>query len=171
MSTVADVYDKIRMLDTFRLNPDRFLPVVDYAWKEFPEEDPGTEWYDDRQVNIGWDTGLLGADRPYFAECWATCGITMLTYFVPAVGMEDASKEDLIRLLTGEHLFRLRDPEHPRTDVMKFEDGSGNMFFSVNVTVGIEDETYIDGGRIYPFEPLNKRNRQINREAKKHETE
>ena len=171
MSNVANVYDKIRMLNMFRLNPDRFLPIVDHAWKVFPEEDRGTEWYDDKQVNIGWDTGLLGADRPYFAEGWAMCGITMLTYFVSAAGMEDASKEDLIRLLTGDHLFRLNDPENPRTDVMKFEDDNGNVFFSVNVTVGMEDETYITGGTIYPFEPLNEYNRRKNGEAKKNETE
>ena len=75
---MADVYDKIKLLDLFRLNPEMFLPLVDHAWKIFPEEDPGTEWYDDKQVNIGWDTGLLEGNRPYFLEAWATCGITML---------------------------------------------------------------------------------------------
>ena len=64
MSRMADVNFKIRMLSMFRLNPDRFLPIVDHAWKVFPEEDRGTEWYDDKEVNIGWDTGLLEADRP-----------------------------------------------------------------------------------------------------------
>ena len=61
---MADVKHKIRMLNMFRLNPDKFLPVADHAWKVFPEEDPGTEWYDDTEVNLGWDTGLLEPDRP-----------------------------------------------------------------------------------------------------------
>ena len=57
-------------------------------------------------------------------------------------------------------LFRFRDPEHPRAAVLKFGDSSGQEFYSVNVTVGIEDETYIEGGRCYPFAPLNEHNRK-----------
>ena len=168
---MADVNQKIRMLGMFRLNPDKFLPIVDHARKEFPEEDDGTKWYDDREVNIGWDTGLLGADRPYFLECWAANGITMLTYFVSVIGMEDASAEDLVKLLTDARLFRLRDPENPRTSVMKYEDDHENVFFSINVIAGIEDETYIEGGTIYPFGPLNEYNRRRNREEDKLESE
>ena len=48
MSGMADVLQKIRMLKMFRLNPDKFLPVVDHAWKVFPDKDMGTEWYDDQ---------------------------------------------------------------------------------------------------------------------------
>ena len=168
---MANVNQKIKMLSMFRLNPDKFLPIVDHAWKVFPEEDRGTEWYDDKEVNIGWDTGLLGADRPYFLECWAANGITMLTYFVSVIGMEDASTEDLVRLLTDARLFRLLDPEQPRTSVMKFEDDHENVFFSINVTVGIEDETYVEGGTVYPFGPLNEYNSRKMREAEKRESE
>ena len=156
---MADVNQKIRMLNIFRLNPEKFLPIVDHAWKEFPDVDPGTEWYDDKEVNLGWDTGLLDGNRPYFLEGWATNGITMLTYFVSTIGIEDATTEELVKMLTDAGLFRLYDPEHPRTSVMKFEDDSGNEFFSVNVTVGVEDETYLNGGRVYPFRPLNEYNR------------
>ena len=155
---MADVKHKIRMLNMFRLNPDKFLPVADHAWKVFPEEDPGTEWYDDTEVNLGWDAGLLEPDRPYFMECWATCGITMLTYFVSTRGIEDASTEDLVRMLTDAHLFRLLNPGNPRTSVMKFEDDTGNEFYSINVTVGIEDDLYVEGGACYPFGPLNEYN-------------
>ena len=42
---MADVLQKIRMLKMFRLNPDKFLPIVDHAWKVFPDKDMGTEWY------------------------------------------------------------------------------------------------------------------------------
>ena len=155
---MADVKHKIKLLNMFRLNPDKFLPVADHAWKVFQEEDRGTEWYDDTEVNLGWDTGLLGPDRPYFMECWATCGITMLTYIVSTRGIEDASTEDLVRMLTDAHLFRLLDPGNPRTSVMKFEDDTGNEFYSINVTVGIEDDLYVEGGACYPFGPLNEYN-------------
>ena len=104
-------------------------------------------------------------------ECWATNGITMLTYFVSAVGMEDATEKDLVKLLTDHHLFRLRDPGNPRTTVMKFEDSRGNVFFSINVTVGVEDEIYLDGGTIYPFAPLNQYNQRKDREAENREPE
>ena len=157
---MADVNLKIKMLNMFRLNPEKFLPIVDHAWKEFPDRDDGTEWYDDPQYNIGWDTGLLDGNRPYFLEGWATCGITMLTYFVSTIGIEDATTEELVKKLTDARLFRLYDPEHPRTSVMKFEDDNGNEFFSINVTVGIEDETYLDGGTVYSYKPLNEHNRK-----------
>lgn len=162
---MADVYQKIKMLSMFRLNPDRFLPIVDHAWKVFPSVDYGTEWYDDKEVNIGWDTGLLGADRPYFMEAWATNGITMLTYFVSVKGIENATTEELVKMLTDEHLFRLLDPDNPRTSVMKFEDDTGEVFYSINVPVGVEDDLYLEGGRSYPYGPLNEYNSRKKKEA------
>ena len=156
---MADIVErKIKLLSMIRLNPDRFLPVVDHAWKVFPEVDNGTEWYDDKEYNLGWDAGLLTPDRPYFLEAWATCGITMLTYFVSAKGIEDASTEDLVKMLTDAKLFRLLDPEKPRTSVMKFEDSTGEEFFSINVVVGDEEGLYLEGGRFYSYGPLNEYN-------------
>ena len=155
---MADVNHKIKLLSLFRLNPDKFLPVVDHAWKVFPDVNYGTEWYDDKEVNIGWDAGLLEPDRPYFMEAWATCGITMMTYFVSVKGIEDATTEDLVKMLTDAGLLRLPDPENPRTSVMKFEDSTGEVFYSINVTVGADDDLYAEGGRYYPYGPLNKYN-------------
>ena len=45
---------------------------------------------------------------------------------------------------------------------MKFEDDSENEFFSINVEVGIEDELYVEGGRMYPYAPLNEYNTRKN---------
>ena len=142
---MADIVErKIKLLSLIRLNPDRLLPVVD---------------------NLGWDAGLLAPDRPYFLEAWATCGITMLTYFVSARGIEDASTEDLVRMLTEAKLFRLLDPEKPRTSVMKFEDSTGEEFFSINVVVGDEEGLYLEGGRFYSYGPLNEYNSRKLKEA------
>ena len=152
---MADVREKIELLQAIRQNTEVFLPVVDHAWKVFPKKDMGTEWYDDPVYNIGWDAGIIDGNRPYFLECWATSGITMLTYFVSTVGLENAAAKDLIKMLTDADLVQFKDPEHPRVSVMKFEDSRENEFFSINVTVGVEDETYATGGRIYPFAPLN----------------
>ena len=167
---MANVTDKIEMLEMFRRNPDKYLPVSEQSLKVFPPKVMGTEWYDDPQHNIGWDTGLLKGNRPYFMECWATCGITMLTYFISAEGMEDAETEDLLNLLAGAGLFTLRDPENPRASVMKFEEEKGN-FFSVNITVADEEETFLDGGTVYPYKELNAYNRKNNREAEKEKQE
>ena len=140
-----------------RNNPEKYLPITDHAWKVFPKKTEGDEWCDP-EYNLGWDAGLLDGNRPYFLECWATCGITMLTYFVSTKGIEDASTEDLVRMLTEAGLFRVVNPEGPGTAVMKFEDDHGNEFYSINVTVGVEDELYVEGGRWYPFGPLNEYN-------------
>ena len=156
---MASVQDKILFLKEIRENPGKYLPIADHAWKVFPKVNEGTEWYDDPQTNIGWDAGLLEGNRPYFAECWATCGITMLTYFVSASGMENAETAELIQKLENAKLLKIRNPKDPRTTAVEFEDDNGNKFYSINITVGDEDGTYIDGGRIYPFAELNKFNK------------
>ena len=95
----------------------------------------------------------------------------MRTYFVSAKGMEDAKTSDLVKLLTGAGLFRLRNPGKPRAETMKFTDEHGSAFFSVNVTMGDENGTYTDGGTMYPFRELNAYNRKKKKEAKANEPE
>lgn len=150
--------EALRLLAEIRENPDRFLPMADHAWKVFPAVDEGENWYDDPQRNIGWDAGLLEGNRPYFMECWAMCGVTMLTYFVSAEGIGDMTKEALAGMLQDAGLFRILDPENPRTAVMEFTDGSGNKFLSVNITAGNEEDTYVSGGRMFSFASLNRFN-------------
>ena len=142
---MATVEKAIGLLREIRENPDRYLPITDHAWKVFPKKDEGKEWYDDTQHNIGWNAGLLEGNRPYFLEVWATCGITMLTYFVCTRGIEEMKTGDLIRMLEEAKLFRLRDPENPRAEVMRFEEDGGNAFYSVNIVCGDEEGVYADG--------------------------
>ena len=155
---LPEVYRKIEVLKMIRQNPDRFLPIVDWAWKVFPREDRGEDGKGYPVINMGWDAGLLDGNRPYFLVCRSQGGITMLTFFVSSRGIEDASKDDLLNMLTGAGLFSFKDPADRKASVMKYEDKSGNVFFCANVAVGIEDETYIDGGKIYPFAQLNEYN-------------
>lgn len=155
---MTDVFYRIKLLTIFRLSPKKFLPIVDHAWKVFPDRNEGTEWYDDPEYNLGWDTGLLDGDRPYFMECWASNGITVMTYFVSVKGIENAAPEEVVSMLTDAGLFRFLHPEKPGVSVMKYEDDHENVFFSVNVTVGIEDDLFVEGGRMYPYAPLNEFN-------------
>lgn len=59
------------------------LPIVADARREMPSRNEYGE------VNIGWNAGVMDGNRPYFAECWATDGITMLTVFISTKGIED----------------------------------------------------------------------------------
>ena len=154
---MVKVTEKLELLSKLRDHPERYLPIINHAWKTFPDRDDGTEWYDDPEYNIGWDAGLLPENRPYFLECWATCGITMLTYFVSVVGIEDAKDAELIRMLEEAELFRILDPSDSRTEVQKY-DVDGDEFFSINIVVGDEDNTYVKGGKIFSFRYLNEFN-------------
>ena len=94
-------------------------------------------------------------NRPFFLECWATCGITMLTYFVSVKGIEDYGETELLKMLEEARLVKVRDPENPRTTAVKVKDGHGNEFFSVNIVCGDEEGTYTTGGEIISYRSLN----------------
>ena len=165
---MADMEKKIRFLEEYRKHPEKYLPLVDNAWKQIDKVDYGTEWYDDPITNVGWDAGLAGGNRPYFLMCWAMCGVTTLTYFVSTEGIAEYGKEELLAMLQEAKLFRILDPENPRTGVITFTDGNGNEFFSVNIVSGDEENTYVRGGTIFPFSALNEYNRERNgQEAEK----
>lgn len=147
--------DEYGLLMDIREHPEKYYPLVDHA-----------EWHHEGRtecgdVNIGWNIGLLENNRPWFGECWAWEGITMLTYFISTKDMEGKTPEELRQLLEDTGLIRFRDPENKReTGVKTFTDGNGNEFYSINIAVGCEDETYItnDTGIIHAFKDLNRFN-------------
>ncbi len=157
---MADVKKKLELLKELKYNPGRSLPVIDHAWKIFLPRNDGEEWYDDPQYNLGWDAGMLPDSRPYFLECWATCGITMLTYYISTKGIEDSATDDLIRILEDAKLVHITDPDNNRTQAIKVNDDTGNEFWSINIVVGDEEGTYTEGGLSYPFKYLNEFNKQ-----------
>ena len=157
---MANVSDKIRFLKKYRENPGKYLPMTDQAWKQYKKVDYGENWYDDPWYNLGWDAGLLDGTRPYFMIGWATCGITILTYHVSAEGIGEYGDGELLAMLEKAKLVKVLDPAHPRTQTMKYTDDGGNAFFSVNITAGDEEGTYVSGGMMYSFSALNKLNRE-----------
>ena len=161
---MAGVSEKISFLEEYRTHPEKYLPLTDHAWKQFEKVDYGEEWYDDPWYNLGWDTGILAGNRPYFLECWATCGITMLTYFVSADGIGEYGAPELLAMLDKAELVQVTDPSRPRTEVMKYEDDNGREFFSINIVAGDEEGTYVSGGMMYPFAALNRYNRNREKE-------
>jgi hypothetical protein len=162
---MANVSEKIRFLEEYRAHPEKYLPLTDHAWKQFEKVDYGDNWYDDPWYNLGWDAGLLEENRPYFLECWATSGITMLTYFISTEGIGEYGVPELLAMLEKAKLVKVLDPARPHTEVRKFEDDRGREFFSVNIALGDEEETYAEGGRMYSFSALNKYNREREKET------
>ena len=140
-------------LKEYRANKSSYLPMVDHETKCFETRDE----FDD--VNIGWNCGFIG-NRPYFAEVWATTGITMLTVFISTIGIEDYTPKDLERLLIEDAgYYAPKEGYIPVEFVPQYTDDNGNEFFSVNVVVGEEDEpAVITGARAYPFTILNELN-------------
>ena len=148
---MAQYTEKISFLDEYKMNPDKYLPLIDRAWDVFPER---TELGD---VNIGWNVGIVEGNRPFFGECWAD-GVTVMTYFISTIGIEDHTVEQLEKMLADAGIIWHVGGRKYDTDVMRHVDGNGNEFYSINFIVGDDDDTYIDGGIIYPFSILNEYN-------------
>ena len=153
-----ELKDQYDLLMDIRMNPDNYYPLVDHAeWHHEGRTETG-------DTNIGWNIGLLEENRPWFGECWATEGITMLTYFFSTRNIEEKTPEQLGLMLEEAGIVRFKDTEHDNTPaVQKITDGKGNEFFSVNITVGVEDEVYItgDSGNVHDFRELNRFNETV----------
>ena len=149
---MANINDKLTFLNDHRQHPENYLPLVDHAQKTFASRDP-----EYGEVNVGWDTGVIEGNRPYFCECWAE-GYTVLTYYVSTSGIETYSVEQIEAMLKSAGIvWYVGERKYP-TSVRKFFDNSGNEFFSINIIVGDDDGTYIDGGIIFSFRYLNNYN-------------
>lgn len=147
-------------LKEYQRNSECYLPMIDHAGKVFPRRDPKFEEY-----NVGWNSGLVGSNRPYFAECWRTDGITILTVFISRIGIEDRSIGEIDAMLEEAQLYHIL-PGARRPAVVIFSDDSGNEFYSLNVIVGDENCTYIDHSlAILPFSMLNEYNKDKVNEA------
>lgn len=148
----------IDAIKEYRNNKDKYLPLVDHELQQFESK----VYYEDGlgfDVNLGWNCGFY-ENRPYFYECWATDGITMVTVFISTIGLEDASLDDLERFLIEEaKIYTPREGYYSLSEAPKFIDSNGNEFYSLNIVVGTEDEpALIDGAPIYSISSLNELN-------------
>ncbi len=144
----------IDRLMEYRNNRESYLPMVDHETRYFPDD---TEHGD---VNIGWDCGFIG-QRPYFLECWATGGMTLISIFLSTIEIEDYSIEDLEKFLLEDGKIFSKEEGYISPEIVpKFTDSNGNEFFSINILVGLEDEParIEGGGRLCSFESLNELN-------------
>ena len=141
----------IELIRKIRGNRDAWLPLIDHADQVFP---PVNEFED---KNIGWYAGVILDNRPFFAECWATEGITMLTIFFSVIGLENKTAEELSDIFESIGYYKVIGGKR-HLALQTFADGNNNEFYSLNITVRVEDETYIEGGTICPFRLLNELN-------------
>ena len=143
----------IERLQEYRTNREKYLPLIDHEMKYFPDRNE----FDD--VNIGWNCDFIG-NRPYFLECWATDGMTMITIFISTIGIEDYTLEDMENLLIDEGKIYTKLPGYITPEMgHKVVDSLDNEFYSINIIVGLEDEpALIEGAPICPFDLLNEFN-------------
>ena len=145
----------IDFIKEYRRNSEKYLPLISHERNQFESR---TEEGD---VNIGWNCGLIGL-RPFFYEVWAVDGITVLTIFISTKGIENYTAKDIERMLIDEAQIYSKKEGYAEASVIKIYDIDGNEFFSINVTVGVEDEpAVISGGAIYPYSLLNELNGKI----------
>ena len=142
-----NVNDKLSLFDELKLNKEKYLPVINHAWKVFSQRN-------EEDLNIGWDVGIIGENRPYFCEAWAS-GFTVLTYYISRVGIEGYSVEQIENLLKEEKIVWYVGERAYPTSVAICKDDLGNEFFSVNIIVGDDCGVYIEGGVIYGISKLN----------------
>ncbi len=96
---------------------------------------------EDGPIDLGWCEGALSDGRPFRAELWAQDQITVLTFFFSVLGLETLRPDTLYALMEKEGLVRLADGFGPSYQVSRWTDPSGAAFWSVNVTVGTDEET------------------------------
>lgn len=146
--------ENLELIKACRANKDDWYPMIDHAEWIFEKTDPETG-----DINLGWHAGVIGRNRPFFAECWATEGITMLTIFISTTDLKVRDARELSFLFEATGYYSLREDHHE--PVLKtFKDSHGNEFYSLNITVGTDDETYLQGANIIPFHYLNILNRK-----------
>lgn len=142
------------LIKAYREHPERYLPMPDH-----PGQMPKINEYG--EVNLGWNAGLLEENRPFFVECWAWEHITMLTFYASTRGIEDLSGEDILALIQDSGYFCFREGVQQSPQYDTFSDRQGGEFFSMTITVGIDEEPLqITGAPIKPWAVLNAFNRE-----------
>jgi hypothetical protein len=70
--------------------------------------------------------------------------VSMLTFFLSRIGLENALDADFGRLLEREGLLKFKLGRQHYVSAAPFVDSSGNDMWSVNVVVGDDDGTRMD---------------------------
>lgn len=153
LQKVYDHHVRNRMME-YLANEEKYLPMVQY-WKQQTKENPAPKG------DLGWNAGVINGNRPYYYICWATEGVTTLSIYMTTKGMENATDEELDKLMQENGIYRRKIQEEHKAQIDRFPSGE-NEFFLITQTVGVEDETYItsDCAAIFSFEALYEFNKE-----------
>lgn len=100
-------------------------------------------------------------NRPYFVECWAVDHITMLTFYCSTSGIKDKTKAELMQMLLDTGYFRFVNGGERSCSPSTFSDRQGNEYYSITVTVGVDEEpSQIEGAPVIPWPVLNEYNKE-----------
>jgi hypothetical protein len=97
-------------------------------------------------LDIGWQEGRFRDGRPYRAEYWTEERVSVLTFFFSTIGLENNRKDEFVLLLEREVSLTFRSKDQIYLDAGKLVDPSGHEMWSVNVVVGDDDGTFVEGG-------------------------
>jgi hypothetical protein len=107
---------------------------------------------EDGVIDIGWCEGVLFDGRNFRAEMWAQDQISMLTIFFSRAGIDDVDADRIVWVMEDEGLVKFRDPGGKKCNCVKIDDDAGNPVWSVNITIGTEDESYLESAvPIFPY--------------------
>lgn len=101
---------------------------------------------DNDALDISWQGGVLRDGRPFRGELWAQDSDHNHHLLFSTLGLENATKEDLERLVSEENLVKFKPGKRYVTPV-KVKDASDHEMWSINVVVGDDENTYVEGGR------------------------
>ena len=94
------------------------------------------------------------AGRPFFCDCWAEDGLTLLDYFIARKGLEKADFGELFEYLKNRESLVLSE-EYPYDHLGSVVEKDGVEYIKFQILVGDEDNTYLcSGGRIFSYSKL-----------------
>ena len=104
----------------------------------------------EKHREYGYGEGTLKDGRPFRVEGWFELNVTYLSYYLPTIGIEDHSSENLKEILVSEGLVSFDDEKFLSSGFSsinvspnKITDASGSELWEIVVIVGDEDGTYV----------------------------
>ena len=137
-----------------------------YPVPDRSDQAPSLMKNDDGIVDIGWCDGVMNAGRPFRAEMWAQDGISMLTVFFSAKGIESMRSDQLQELVVKEGLVAFRTEAQTFCQSAEYTDCAGNLMWSVNVVVGNDEGSFLTASTpIFPYSRTSDTNTMFNTRA------
>jgi len=118
---------------------------------------------EDGITDLGWCDGVLSDGRAFRAEFWAQDQISMLTFFFSTIELENFDAAAMRQLVDRERLASFKAGSSGHCQAVKVDDDRGNPIWSVNVMVGDDENSYLDGSvPLFPYSRIGETNTMFN---------